>query len=118
MNSCHFNGRTTRDIVLARSMAGISYVRFTIAVNERVYNKDINDWDTSAVFVDCVAFGDVAHRLDGIKKGTKIDIVCTYMKTKTVKENGECIYWDSFKVKDFDLGPEPSGERWHTTNWY
>lgn len=70
MNRCFLSGNVTRDPDVRSSASGTTIMSFGIAVNERVHNKQTDQWEDKANFVDCVMFGKRADSLSGIiRKG-------------------------------------------------
>lgn len=68
MNICTFTGRLTKDPELKSTPSGVSYVRFTLAV-ERGYGKD------NTYFLRFVIWGEPAKRaVDWLSKGDLIGV--------------------------------------------
>lgn len=75
INKVIISGNLTRDPELKATAAGLSVLEIGIAVNERVQNKQTQEWEDRANFVDCTLFGKRAESLKPyLAKGSKVAI--------------------------------------------
>ena len=71
MMTAQILGRVTADLELKRSPKNTDYVRFSLAVNERIGDND------KVTFVQCVAFNGIANRLINAKVRKASNIMVT-----------------------------------------
>lgn len=118
MNKCLLGGRFVDDPKILVSKSGISYTRFVIAVNDRVYDKNEDAWISKANFLPCMAYGDIAKEIVSKgKKGYKVNLVArvdqtTYKKNSTSPMKKEMV----FTVIEADI--EDRKEKWHSRQWF
>lgn len=75
INKVIISGNLTRDPELKATAGGISVLELGVAVNERVKNKQTDEWEDRANFVDCTLFGKRAESLKPyLAKGAKVAI--------------------------------------------
>ena len=89
MNKVIITGRISNDVVKQTSASGKEYVRFSVAVE-----RFMKDKDKKTIFVDCMAF---AHNANFIakycKKGSKV-IIDGELDSNTIeKDGGKRTYW-------------------------
>ena len=73
INRVIISGNLTRDPELRATAAGTSVLSFGIAVNDRYFNKQTNQWEDRPNFVDCTLFGNRANGLAPyLTKGVKV----------------------------------------------
>jgi len=85
-------GNVTRDPMIKTTESGRKVAMFTIATNR--YYKDAN-WEnkSEAEFNNCVAWGNLAERIEKFLKKWKLVYVEWRLKTRAIeKENWEKIY--------------------------
>ena len=74
INKVMITGNLTRDSELRASSAGLSILRFGVAVNDRRRNAD-GQWEDYPNFIDCVMFGKRAESVSRfLSKGSKIAV--------------------------------------------
>ena len=65
-------GNLTRDPELKVSQGGVSYLPFSLAVNNNKKNAN-GEWETEASYFDCTAFKELAENIAGsVTKGTRL----------------------------------------------
>ena len=75
INRVTISGNLTRDSELRSTQGGMSILGMGVAVNERVKNRQTNEWEDYPNFVDCTMFGTRAEKLHQyLTKGTKVAI--------------------------------------------
>jgi single-strand DNA-binding protein len=68
-------GNLTKDPELKPTNAGTMLVRFSVATNKRVRDKDTGEWSNGpASFWDCVAWADLAEQIaeSDLRKGSAV----------------------------------------------
>ncbi len=74
INKVIISGNITRDPEFKSGSGGFQYLRFGVAVNDRV-RTSTGEWSDRANFVDCVVFGNRASALEKLlSKGAKVAI--------------------------------------------
>lgn len=118
VNHCLFGGRFVDDPQILVSKSGITYTRFTMAVNDRVFDKTENKWVDKANFIPCMAYGDVAkYIVDKGRKGYKVNIVAradqtTYKKDRNSPMKKELVF------TAIEAEVESREEKWHSKQWF
>ena len=75
INRVTLTGNLTRDAELRATASGMNVLSFGLAVNDRYFNKQTNQWEDRPNFVDCTLFGNRAQSLaQWLVKGTKVAI--------------------------------------------
>lgn len=75
INRVTLTGNLTRDAELRATASGMNVLSFGVAVNDRYFNKQTNQWEDRPNFVDCTLFGNRAQSLaQWLVKGTKVAI--------------------------------------------
>ena len=75
VNVVCITGNLTRDPELQVSQSGTKVLRLGVAVNERWHNRETDQWEDRANFVDCVVFGNRAEALSRfLAKGMKVAV--------------------------------------------
>ena len=88
MNSVSLMGRLTADPELKTTQNGISYCRFTVAVNR--YSKDGED---TADFISCVAWRSTAEFIDKyFSKGQRILLSGSIQTASYTDKDGRTVY--------------------------
>ena len=88
MNSVSLMGRLTADPELKTTQNGISYCRFTVAVNR--YSKDGEDTDE---FISCVAWRSTAEFIcNYFLKGNKIALIGSIQTGSYTDKDGRKVY--------------------------
>lgn len=73
INRVNISGNLTRDPELTQTPGGTPVLRFGVAVNDRVQNKQTGEWQDRPNYVDCVMFNRRAESLSRIlHKGMKV----------------------------------------------
>jgi len=73
VNHITISGRITKPIEIKNTATGKSVAQFSIAVDNPPVKKADGSWDTSAFFMDCVAWEHVATKLaDKAGKGVPV----------------------------------------------
>ena len=99
MNTCSFIGRLTKDPELKTTQNGVSYTRFTLAVDGI---KDKNGNKTTD-FIDCVAWNKSAEIISKYSsKGSKLGVTGR-LHTTISESNGEKRKYTDIIVDAFDL---------------
>lgn len=75
INSVTISGNIGHDPELRHTASGSAVLGFSVAVNERVKDRETGEWSDKANWVDCVMFGNRAQSLAPyLCKGTKVAI--------------------------------------------
>ena len=75
VNVVCLTGRLTRDPELRSTPGGTTVLDLGLAVNERRRNRQTDQWEDYANFVDCTMFGDRAEALSRIlRKGMQVSV--------------------------------------------
>lgn len=120
INSCNFMGRFTSDPEIQRSKSGSTYVRFTLAINDRVYDNASGEYVDKALFLPFVAFNDVARKIaDKGIKGMKATVSCVADQTMfrsagQTNPKKEIV----FRVIEVDLDESYAERKWHSNKWF
>ena len=97
MNAVSLIGRLTKDIELRKTPSGMSFARFTLAVNRR-FKKDQGP---DADFISCVAWdkrADVMYQY--LRKGSQVGIEGR-IETGSYERNGQRVYTTDVVVDNF-----------------
>lgn len=90
MNTVNLVGRLTRDPELSTTNSGMSYCRFSVAVDRRFKNKD---GEYEADFPNIVAWDKTAEFVDKyFRKGQRIGIVGRIQTGKYENQEGHTVY--------------------------
>lgn len=116
MNNVSLMGRLTADPELKTTQNGISYCRFTVAVNR--YSKDGED---TADFISCVAWRSTAEFIcNYFLKGNKIALIGSIQTGSYTDKDGRTVYTTDVLVdkvefceskKNSDSAPAPTRAR-------
>lgn len=88
INTVAISGNLTRDAELRGSAEGNRVLSWSVAVNDRMRNRETGEWEDHANFVDCTLFGKRAEPLSGkLSKGTKVAV------------SGR-LHWSQWEAKD------------------
>jgi len=102
MNNVVLIGRLTKDLELRKSQTGMNILRFTLAVNRRVPNKQTGQRE--ADFVSCVAFGKTAEIMQTyLAKGSQIGVQGRIQTGNYDDANGNRVYTTDVIVENFDF---------------
>lgn len=75
INNVVISGNLTRDAELRELKNDGAVLNFSVAVNDRFYDRDAEEYAEYANYFDCVMFGARAKALaDYLKKGTKVAV--------------------------------------------
>lgn len=75
INNVIISGNLTRDAELRELANGNAVLNFSVAVNDRYYDSDAEEYADYANFVDCTLFGNRAKALESyLTKGSKVAI--------------------------------------------
>lgn len=75
MNRVCITGNLTREPELRSTSSGTAVLNFGVAVNERRFNQQSQQWEDYAHFVDCVMFGKRAESLQRyMHRGDRVGI--------------------------------------------
>lgn len=75
MNRVCITGNLTREPELRSTSSGTAVLNFGVAVNERRFNQQSQQWEDYAHFVDCVLFGKRAESLQRyMHRGDRVGI--------------------------------------------
>ncbi len=108
MNKVIQIGRTTKDIDFSTNNNGTAVARFTIAVDRKYKNQD---GEKETDFLNCVAFGNVAERINKyVKKGHKIGIEGEIRTGSYENEKGEKRYSFGIQVNEVEFLEKKNGD--------
>jgi single-strand DNA-binding protein len=98
-------GNTTADAELRFTQGGLAVAGFTVAVNERKFNRETNEWtDGDTTFVRCSVWREMAEQVaNSIPKGTRV-IVTGKLKMQEY-ENKEGVKGSSLEMQVDEIGP-------------
>ena len=100
MNKAMLIGRITRDLELTKSQGGMSILRFSLAVNRRIANKN---GEREADFISCVAFGKTAEIMSTyLGKGSLVGVEGR-IQTGSYDKDGVRIYTTDVIIDNFDF---------------
>lgn len=75
INKCMISGNLGSDPELRMTSGGTAVLSFTVAVNDRVKNRNTNEWDDYTNWVSCTMFGARAEKIAPyLSKGAKVAI--------------------------------------------
>lgn len=75
INKAIISGNLTRDPELRATASGMPVLSFSVAVNDRVKNKQTGEWETRPNYVDCTMFGARAEwAAKQLEKGSKVAV--------------------------------------------
>lgn len=75
MNKVALIGNLTRDAEMRQTQGGMAIANIGIAVNDRVKNRQTDEWEDYANFINCTMFGKRAEGLAPyLNKGQKVGI--------------------------------------------
>lgn len=101
MNKVILIGRITKDIELRKTQSGMSYARFTVAVNRRFKSKDQQGQD--ADFISCIAWDKRAETMyQYLGKGSQVGIEGR-IQTGSYERDGQRVYTTDVVVENFDF---------------
>jgi single-strand DNA-binding protein len=98
-------GNTTADAELRFTQGGLAVAGFTVAVNERKFNRETNEWtDGDTTFVRCSVWREAAEQVAAsIPKGTRV-IVTGKLKMQEY-ETKEGTKGQSLEMQVDEIGP-------------
>ena len=100
MNKVFLIGRLTKDIELRKSASGMSYARFSLAVNRRRSN---NNEQASADFINCVVWDKRAETMEQyLGKGSQIAIEGR-IQTGRYEKDGQSVFTTDVVVDNFEF---------------
>ena len=108
INKIVIGGRTTKDLELRKTQAGISVCDFTVAVNG-------TKKDDPAIFIDCVAFRSQAEFLTNYaKKGSSLVVfgrldIQSYTDKEGIKRKATKVIVDDVQLAESKSGGTASG---------
>ena len=96
MNNCTFIGNITKDIELRYAQEGkMAIARFNVALN-RDFKKN---GESSADFINCIAFGKTAEFIDKyFSRGKKIGMIAHVQTGNYKNKEGNTVYTTDFVV--------------------
>lgn len=107
MNKVLLIGRLTKDIELKKTQSGMSYARFTLAVNRR-FKSNNDQQGQDADFISCVAWDKRAETMyQYLNKGSQVGIEGR-IQTGSYERDGQRVYTTDVVVESFDF-LEPKG---------
>lgn len=75
INSVNISGNLTRDAELRTTSNGFSVLFFSVAVNDRVKNKDTGEWEDRPNYIDVKVFGNRAEAIQQyLGRGSKVAV--------------------------------------------
>lgn len=121
INQCTFIGNVTRRPQMRRTRDGGLCLRFSIAINEKAYDRQTKTWDKMVTYIDLVAFDDIANELSAMLHiGTQIAVDCYLRMLPCVIQNpdGKDIHYQrpEFFVTRAEIGQQP--RRVHDSEWW
>lgn len=121
LNLCTFTGNVTRPPRVQRTRDGGLCMYFSIAVNERAYDRQSRAWDSMVTYVDLVAFDDIADELSlSLHVGTQVAVDCYLRMIPCVIQDiaGRDIHYQrpEFFVTRADIGRQPKSV--HDHEWW
>lgn len=91
VNKAEVSGNLTKDVeVKAAGANKTPFARFTIASSRFFHKRDGGAGEETA-FVSCVAWGDLAKKLQGATKGSRAHVVGRIV-TGSYEKNGQKVY--------------------------
>lgn len=88
LNQVTLLGRLTRDPELRQTPNGASVASFSMALN-RSYKDSAGEWQEQTDFIDCVAWGPLAERLEKmVKRGQRL-LVNGRLSQRTWEQDGQ-----------------------------
>jgi single-strand DNA-binding protein len=104
-------GTLTADPELRFTASGIAVANFTVATNDRRFNKDTQEWvDGTATFLRCTLWRQPAeHAAESLSKGTRVLLTGTLRQRDWETDDGQKRY--AFEVDVTEIGPSL---RWAT----
>ena len=122
INSCIFCGNLVEDPLIQRSKTGYTYTKFTLAVNTQIYDKNSNSYVSTATFIPCIAYDEIARYIvDNTKKGMKIEITSVLEQSMYKDNKGTTKKEFIFRINDIDIyreNAEEQKQKWHSKNWF
>lgn len=104
INRVMLTGNLTRDPQSRTNANGVSILNFSMAVNDRVKDKDTNEWKDYANYIDCVVFNNSGWLSRNLHKGTHVAVEGRLRwSTWTDKKSGEKKSKLEVVVDDCDL---------------
>lgn len=109
MNKALLVGNLTRDPELSTTPNGISFCRFTVAVQRRFANSD---GEREADFINCVAWRGLADNIAKyVKKGKKVSVVGSIQTRNYEAQDGTKRYVTEIVAEDVEfISPRSEGE--------
>jgi len=93
MNELTIHGNTTADALIGYSANGTPYLKFSVAVNNRRFDRQAGRWsDTTPVYHRVVAFNTLAENAANLTKGTTVTVTGELADDSRDLENGERQY--------------------------
>ena len=87
LNSCSFIGNLGKEPEVKESKSGLKFANFSLAVTEKVKDKNTGSWEPVTTWVNFTAFGNVVGVIEQyIKKGSKVYIDAKYNVSEYEKD--------------------------------
>lgn len=105
----NFTGNLVRDPELRFTTSGRAVCNFTVAVNDRVYNSETQEWGDAGdpTFIDVVAWNRLGeHVAESLTKGAKAIVVGDLKQRTYTTDDGQ--KRTRFEVKAAAVGPDLS----------
>lgn len=104
-------GTLTADPELRFTPSGVAVANFTVATNDRRFDKDSNTWkDANATFLRCTIWRQPAEYVsESLSKGTRVLLTGTLRQREWETDDGQKRY--AFEVDVTEIGPSL---RWAT----
>jgi len=105
INSVVLVGRLTRDVEVRKTTSGVSYARFTVAVDRRFQSRDAQQsGQQTADFISCSAWRQRADFLGSYgKKGTMVGIEGSIQTGSYTGKDGNKVYTTDVAVDNVQL---------------
>jgi single stranded DNA-binding protein len=119
INRCIFSGNATRDPALKVSSTGKTYVTFGLACSNRIFDHGSRDYVDTVVYVDFVAFGEVADYVrKNVHRGTKVYVESVLEQSMyRDKQSGKIRRWTSYRAINVDAYEDRQGRSWTSPEW-
>lgn len=119
LNILSISGRLTKPPSYAVSGSGVTYITFSVACNEDVYDPQSRRWQPIATFFDCVAFADLADQMNSLRltTGTKVAVTGHLRMEPRMVPGTDIIYkYPTVVVSAYDASV-PRAQPWKAGIW-
>lgn len=95
MNDCYFVGNIGQ--IEKKTYSGGDFYKFSLAISRYVKDKE-----NTTTWLNCVAFGYVAEKLESCQKGDRLSIKAEFKMNEYTDKNGEIKKIPQFDVKSVE----------------